>query len=50
MTVVGFFAEVGDLHQYRHLCQIIKLAELNLKKNESGKHRGKESISKRRRK
>jgi transposase len=50
MTVVGFFAEVGSLHQYQHPRQIIKLAGLNLKKNESGKHRGKTTISKRGRK
>ncbi|KXG08924.1 hypothetical protein AT864_02832 [Anoxybacillus sp. P3H1B] len=50
MTVVGFFAEVGNLHQYQHPRQIIKLAGLNLKKNESGKHRGKTTISKRGRK
>lgn len=50
MTVVGFFAEVGDINQYQHPRQIIKLAGLNLKKNESGKHRGKTTISKRGRK
>ncbi|KHF26777.1 Transposase IS116/IS110/IS902 family protein [Anoxybacillus sp. BCO1] len=26
MTVVGFFAEVGDINQYHHPRQIIKLA------------------------
>ncbi|MBE2922298.1 transposase [Anoxybacillus flavithermus] len=50
MTVVGFFAEVGDINQYQHPRQIIKLAGLNLKKNESGQHRGKTTISKRGRK
>ncbi|WP_282154397.1 IS110 family transposase [Cytobacillus gottheilii] len=47
MTVVGFFAEVGDLSNYRDPRQIIKLAGLNLKMNQSGKHKGKTTITKR---
>lgn len=50
MAVVGFFAEVGDLHRYDHPRQLLKLAGLNLRKNESGQHRGKTTISKRGRK
>ncbi|WP_070121839.1 IS110 family transposase, partial [Bacillus marinisedimentorum] len=36
MTVAGFFAEVGDLSNYRAPRQVIKLAGLNLKMNQSG--------------
>lgn len=50
MTVVGFFAEVGDLRNYRDPRQIIKLAGLNLKMNQSGLHKGRTSITKRGRK
>lgn len=50
MTVVGFFAEVGDLTKYRDPRQIIKLAGLNLKMNQSGLHKGRTSITKRGRK
>ncbi|EFV74244.1 hypothetical protein HMPREF1013_05462 [Bacillus sp. 2_A_57_CT2] len=49
-TVAGFFAEVGDLSDYTHPRQIIKLAGLSLKENTSGKHKGKTTISKRGRK
>jgi transposase len=49
-TVAGFFAEVGDLNEYSHPRQIIKLAGLNLKENTSGKHKGKTTITKRGRK
>ncbi|MDD9150925.1 IS110 family transposase [Sporolactobacillus sp. CQH2019] len=50
ITVVGFFAEVGDLSQYDHPRQILKLAGLNLRMNASGKHKGKTTITKRGRK
>ena len=49
-TVAGFFAEVGDLKEYTHPRQIIKLAGLSLKENTSGKHKGKTTITKRGRK
>jgi transposase len=49
-TVAGFFAEVGDLNEYHHPRQIIKLAGLSLKENTSGKHKGKTTITKRGRK
>jgi transposase len=49
-TVIGFFSEVGDLNNYSHPRQIIKLAGLNLKENTSGKHKGKSTITKRGRK
>ncbi|MFE4812672.1 transposase, partial [Peribacillus simplex] len=49
-TIAGFFAEVGDLSDYSHPRQIIKLAGLSLKENTSGKHKGKTTITKRGRK
>ncbi|MGR2782621.1 IS110 family transposase [Bacillus subtilis] len=50
MTVAGFFAEVGDLSNYRDPRQIIKLAGLNLMMNQSGKFKGQTTITKRGRK
>lgn len=50
LTVAGFFAEVGDLSNYRDPRQIIKLAGLNLKMNQSGKFKGETTITKRGRK
>jgi transposase len=49
-TVAGFYAEVGDLRNYSHPRQIIKLAGLSLKENTSGKHKGLTKITKRGRK
>lgn len=49
-TVAGFFAEVGDLNEYSHPRQIIKLAGLSLRENTSGKHKGQTRITKRGRK
>ncbi|MDQ0064117.1 IS110 family transposase [Paenibacillus harenae] len=49
-TIAGFLAEVGDISQYRHPKQIIKLAGLNLKTNSSGTHTGQTKITKRGRK
>lgn len=47
LTIAGFLAEVGDLNQYDHGQQIIRLAGLNLTENSSGKRKGKTGISKR---
>nr|WP_176444793.1 IS110 family transposase [Paenibacillus herberti] len=47
ITVAGFLAEVGDLNNYDHGQQIIRLAGLNLKENSSGKRKGRTSITKR---
>lgn len=47
LTVAGFLAEVGDLSNYDHGQQIIRLAGLNLTENSSGKRKGKTVISKR---
>lgn len=49
-TVAGFFAEIGNLSEYSHPRQLIKLAGLSLKENTSGKHKGKTTITKRGRK
>ncbi|MDP1421181.1 IS110 family transposase [Peribacillus simplex] len=49
-TVAGFFAEVGDLRDYQHPRQIVKLAGLSLKENTSGEHKGQTKITKRGRK
>lgn len=50
VTLAGFLAEVGDLNNYQHGQQLIRLAGLNLKENSSGKHKGQAGISKRGRK
>lgn len=47
VTLAGFLAEVGNLNDYVHGQQIIRLAGLNLKENSSGKKKGKSTISKR---
>ena len=47
VTVAGFLAEVGDLMNYTHPQQIIKLAGLALKENSSGKHKGQTHITRR---
>ena len=47
MTVAGFLSECGDLDDYNHPKQIIKLAGLNLMEHSSGKHKGETKITKR---
>lgn len=47
LAVAGFLAEVGDIRNYDHGQQIIRLAGLNLKENSSGDRKGKTGISKR---
>jgi transposase len=49
-TVAGFIAEIGDISNYHHPKQIVKLAGLSLKENTSGKHKGQTKITKRGRK
>lgn len=46
-TLAGFLAETGDLSNYDHGQQIIRLAGLNLRENSSGKKKGTSTISKR---
>lgn len=47
ITAAGFLAEVGDVGRFDSPKQIQKLAGLELKENNSGKHKGQSSISKR---
>lgn len=47
ITVAGFLAEAGNLSNYKHSQQIIKLAGINLKENTSGQHKGRTEITKR---
>lgn len=47
VTVAGFLAEVGDIMNYAHPQQIVKLAGLALKENSSGKHKGQTHITRR---
>lgn len=47
MTVAGFIAECGQLCDYQHPKQIIKLAGLNLQEHSSGKYKGETRITKR---
>jgi transposase len=47
VSLAGFLAEVGDVKDYAHGQQILRLAGLNLKENSSGKKKGQTTISKR---
>ena len=47
ITVAGILANTGDIAEYEHPEELIKLAGLNLFEISSGKHRGKLRISKR---
>src|SRR5699024_2687576 len=49
-TVATFFAEVGDISQYTHPQQLVKLAGLSLKEHSSGQFKGQTTITKRGRK
>ncbi len=46
-TVATVLSEIGDLNQYCHAQQTIKLAGLSLRENSSGKYKGKTKITKR---
>ncbi len=47
ITVAGILAEVGDLRDYEHGQQLVRLAGLHLTERSSGSKRGKTFISKR---
>ena len=47
ISVIGIIAETGDLRNYEHAKQVIKMSGLSLKENSSGKKKGKKHISKR---
>ena len=47
ISMVGIIAETGDLNNYDHAKQVLKMSGLSLKENSSGQKKGKKSISKR---
>ena len=47
ISIVGIIAETGDLNNYEHAKQVLKMSGLSLKENSSGQKKGKKSISKR---
>ena len=47
MSMVGIIAETGDLRNYEHAKQVLKMSGLSLKENSSGQKKGKKHISKR---
>lgn len=46
ISVIGIIAETGDLRNYEHAKQVIKMSGLSLKENSSGQKKGKKHISK----
>lgn len=47
ISIIGIIAETGDLNNYEHAKQVLKMSGLSLKENSSGQKKGKKSISKR---
>lgn len=47
ISMVGIIAETGDLNNYEHAKQVLKMSGLSLKESSSGQKKGKKSISKR---
>ena len=47
ISVVGVIAETGDLRNYEHAKQVMKMSGLSLKESSSGQKKGKKHISKR---
>lgn len=47
ISVIGIIAETGELRNYEHAKQVIKMSGLSLKENSSGQKKGKKHISKR---
>ena len=47
ISVVGIIAETGDLKNYEHAKQLMKMSGLSLKESSSGQKKGKKHISKR---
>ena len=47
MSMIGIIAETGDLNNYDHAKQVLKMSGLSLKETSSGQKKGKKSISKR---
>ena len=47
ISMIGIIAEAGDLNNYEHAKQVLKMSGLSLKENSSGQKKGKKHISKR---
>src|SRR5699024_12054895 len=47
MSIIGIIAETGDLNNYDHAKQVLKMSGLSLKETSSGQKKGKKHISKR---
>ncbi len=47
MNMIGIIAETGDLNNYEHAKQVLKMSGLSLKESSSGQKKGKKHISKR---
>lgn len=47
ISIVGIIVETGDLRNYEHAKQVIKMSGLSLKESSSGQKKGKKHISKR---
>ena len=47
ISIVGIIAETGDLNNYDHAKQVLKMSGLSLKETSSGQKKGKKHISKR---
>ena len=47
ISMIGIIAETGDLNNYEHAKQVLKMSGLSLKENSSGQKKGKKTISKR---
>ena len=45
--IIGIIAETGDLNNYDHAKQVLKMSGLSLKESSSGQKKGKKHISKR---
>lgn len=47
ISMIGIIAETGDLNNYEHAKQVLKMSGLSLKESSSGQKKGKKHISKR---
>ena len=47
ISMIGIIAETGDLKNYEHAKQVLRMSGLSLKENSSGQKKGKKHISKR---
>ena len=47
ISLIGIIAETGDLNNYEHAKQVLKMSGLSLKESSSGQKKGKKHISKR---